>query len=648
MRFTNVLVLCLPLVLTGCSLTPAITPTSERSVNGTAIRGIVHGARQPIAGAHVYLYAAGSGGYGTTSTSLLTSSVAVHNPGFYGVDGSSNYYVITDSNGNFSISSDYSCASGAGVYLYSVGGDSGNGANSTIGLMAVLGACPAAGNFASATPYVVVNEVSTIAAAYAMSGFATDATHISSSGTTLALTGVQNAFANAANLASISTGQALATTPASDGSNIGTVPQATINTLADILAACINSSGSTSTACSTLFSNAMSAGSTGTTATDTATAAIYMAHNPGANITALYGIGGASGPFEPTLNSQPNDFTIALSFTGFGLSEPGWPQGIAIDASGNAWVANAAGNSVSELTSLGTVSTGSPFTDGGLNTPISIAIDGTGNAWVANEYPYSTGITELTSAGTAVNGSPFTGGDLNEPEGIAIDGLGNAWAANYGGTCGPCTYYVTMLTSAGVATGYTGGGMSGPHGVAVDGSGNAWVGNLFNASISKFNNSGSGSSYSGGGLDWPQGIAIDHLGNVWVANYFSNGVSEFTNAGTAVGTGYTGGGLNGPYGIAIDGSGNVWVANNGGSITEINSSGAAISGSSGYTGGVVYTPGSIAIDGSGNVWVTNYNGANGSSVSEFIGAATPVITPIAAGLPATPTVNGSSNLGTRP
>jgi len=53
----------------------------------------------------------------------------------------------------------------------------------------------------------------------------------------------------------------------------------------------------------------------------------------------------------------------------------------------------------------------------------------------------------------------------------------------------------------------------------------------------------------------------------------------------------------------------------------------------------------VAIDGSGNVWVTCYGSA---SVTELIGAAAPVITPIAAGLPTTPTVNGTSSLGTRP
>jgi hypothetical protein len=56
-------------------------------------------------------------------------------------------------------------------------------------------------------------------------------------------------------------------------------------------------------------------------------------------------------------------------------------------------------------------------------------------------------------------------------------------------------------------------------------------------------------------------------------------------------------------------------------------------------------PAGIAIDGSGDLWIMNENNSN---VIEFIGVATPVITPIAAGLPSTPTVNGTSNLGTRP
>jgi streptogramin lyase len=632
-RFTNVLILCLPLVLTGCSLNSTTATTPETSASGTAIHGIVHGGQQPIVGGHVYLYAAGTGGYGTASTSLLTSSVATNNPGYYGQDGSGNYYVVTNSSGSFSISSDYSCTSGAGVYLYSVGGDSGGGANSEIGLMAALGDCPGAGNFASATPFVMVNEVSTIAAAYAMAGFATDATDVSSSGTTLAQTGVRNALANAANLASISTGQALATTPASSGSNIGTVPQATINTLANILAACINSSGSSSTQCSTLFSNAKSAGSTGTTATDTATAAINMAHNPGANIHALYTLSAASPPFTSALGSQPNDFTIALNFTGYGLTGLSYPQAIAIDASGNAWVANYLGESVTKITSAGAGATGSPFTNG-LIGPSAIAIDSTGKAWVANMDDVS--VTKLNSAG-AFSGN-YSGGQLNGPDGIAIDGTNNAWIANYDGP----PYYMTKLPSTGGATGYAGSSLNSPEGVAVDGNNIAWVANNGGNNISKLNGGVFNNAITGNGLNEPFGIAIDHSGNVWVANN-TGSISKFSNNGSGLGS-YIVGSNNTPYGIAIDGSGNVWVTTGGGDVYEFNSSGTVLSGANGYKG-VTDSSGSIAIDGSGNVWVTNIETDN---LNEFIGAATPVITPIAAGLPTTPSGNGTSNLGTRP
>ena len=116
------------------------------------------------------------------------------------------------------------------VYLYALGGDAGSGDSPASGLLAILGKCPSAGNFASTTPTVVVNEISTVAAAYVMAGFASDATHVSSYGTPLAQTGIANAFANAASLANLATGAALAATP----SGTGTVPQSEINTLANI------------------------------------------------------------------------------------------------------------------------------------------------------------------------------------------------------------------------------------------------------------------------------------------------------------------------------------------------------------------------------------------------------------------------------
>jgi hypothetical protein len=262
-------------------MTNLSSPDSTGSAAVVTIRGNVHGGQQPIVGAHVYLLAAnttGNGGNGVlpstanASLSLLVGS-STGNSDTVGA------YVLTDSNGNFSITGDYTCAANTQVYLYTLGGNPGTTgglSNTAAGLMAAAGNCPSNGSFATTTPFIQINEVSTVAAAYAFAAYASDALHVSSSGTSLGELGIANAFLNAPNIASLSTGQALTATPAGNG----TVPQATINTIADILASCINSTGAASSSCIMLFSNAKSAGTTGTTPTDTATAAINIAHNP--------------------------------------------------------------------------------------------------------------------------------------------------------------------------------------------------------------------------------------------------------------------------------------------------------------------------------------------------------------------------------
>jgi hypothetical protein len=629
---------CALLLLSGCSGAPFLTTTSTDSVSGAAISGKVHGGQNPIVGARVYLYAANTTGYGNASLSLLTS--ATGNP----ADSNGNYYVTTGSGGNFSITGDYTCPSTASqLYLYAIGGNPGAGANSAAGLLAALGTCPASGKLSSSLS-VFVDEVSTIATTYSIAGYATDATHVSSSGTALAQTGIANAFLNVTNLETLSTGLALETTPAGNS----TVPRTTINTLANILASCVNSTGPGSTACSTLFADAESGGSTGTAATDTATAAINMAHNPGANLAALYALSTAASPFTPALTAVPNDFTLGLSFTGGHISNP---VGIAIDASGDAWIANFGTDAVTELSSSGSILSGANGYSGpGLDEPAMIAIDNSGNAWTQNTTTNS--IIKLSSSGSVLSGTNgFTGGGLNYPYGIAIDASSNAWVANSVGNS--ASEFSNSGATISPSTGYTGGGLNDPVTVAIDGSGNVWIPNFSTSSVTELSSKGSilsgVSGFTGGGLSEPSHIAIDGFGNVWITDIGSNTVTKLSNSGSALsGTGgYSGGGLNGPCCIAIDGSGNAWISNRlGYSVTELSSSGSAISGSNGYTGaGLQNGPEDIAIDGSGNVWVSDVDGDN---VFELIGAATPVITPICAGLPTTPTVNGTSNLGTRP
>jgi streptogramin lyase len=94
-----------------------------------------------------------------------------------------------------------------------------------------------------------------------------------------------------------------------------------------------------------------------------------------------------------------------------------------------------------------------------------------------------------------------------------------------------------------------------------------------------------------------------------------------------------------PTADAVDGLGNVWVtevANN--TILKLNSSGAYLSGAVGFQNGETAVPEAIAVDGSGNVWYSTFNDA---TIHELVGAAAPVVTPLAYGVK-------NSLLGTRP
>jgi len=650
----SVLGVAFVLGLTGCSANFG-NVASTSSETAMHIQGVVHGGQQPLNGAHVYMYAASTAAYGgngiatsssNASTSLLTA--ATGNP----ADGNGNFYVITDVYGNFDIDGAFACTPNTQVYLYSAGGDpqvngvgTPSGANAAATLLAVVGNC------ASATPsaafpgvtFVTMNEVSTAVTAFALAGFATDPLHIGApsavTGHALSGTGLANAFNTALNIVNQASGLPNPTFPLH--SNV-TVPVTRINTVADILAACVNSSGAGSSGCGTLFSNTTYS----TAPTDTATAAIHFAQNPGGNIGTLLGLPTSTSPFQPFFSSA-NDLALTLNYAGGGLSGP---SGVAIDSAGNAWVTNPSDDAVTEFSPSGAFLSGTNgYTGGGLSHPLGVAIDSSGNAWVGDLG--SNAVTVISSSGTFLSGANgFTGGGLNAPEGMAIDGLGNAWVANEGANS------VTEISSTGTfpsgTNGYTGGGFSDPDWIAIDGSGNAWAANFGANSLTEVSNAGAilsgANGYTGGGLNFPQGIAIDSSGNAWTPNDLGESVTKFSNTGAVLSgtTGYTGGSLSQPTAIAIDGSGNAWISNfHGNTVTELSNAGAILSGTGFYTGGGLNGPEGIAIDSSGNVWVPNFLG---STVTVMIGLATPVVTPIAAGLPVIPTVDGSSNLGTRP
>lgn len=431
--------------LSGCGASTstiagaATSPTVPATLTVGASHGTVMGGQQPVAGVTLQLYQAGTAGYGSTATPLGASAQ-------------------TNAGGNFNLPS-YTCAAGSQVYLAGTGGQpiaatmsSPAITNSNLALMVGLGTCGGT----DLNNFINVNELTTVASVWALAPFMTGITRIGTSSTNT--TGLANAFAVINELVNTANG----TTPGLTLPAGATLPTTELNTLGDILEQCINSGGGVAgdgTNCGNLFELAPNAAGT-VYPTDTITAVMNIAQSPGRNVANLNKLRSASPVFQPALsvNSPPNDWTIAITYTGGGLSSP---TSIATDAAGAVWVTNGGNSSVTKLDPTGTADSGANgFTAGGFSTPLAIAIDTSGYAWVANSTNNS--ITKLNSAGTS--GSVFTGNGLHTPASIAIDGSGNIWIANTGANP------VSALSSSGTAlTGspYSGAGANAPGSVAA-------------------------------------------------------------------------------------------------------------------------------------------------------------------------------------
>ena len=288
-------------LMCGCSGSFAPSPIQLNKTPVGDIRGAVHGGQAPITGAQIYLFAAGTGGYGTSATSLISSTA----PNAF-EDGNGNYYVVTDNNGNFALGGDYTCTEGTQVYMVAVGGNpglSGPVNNTAIVQMAGLGQCPAAGNLAAQVPYLVINEVTTVAFAYAMGGFGSTAFNISSNAANSAgsATAIANAMKNAGNIVNLQWGQAPAV---ANGNSNSVNPQAKIYALANILANCVNTSSPASSGCTNLFNAAKS--SAGVVATDETNAIFNIVHNSAntstnpTRVTSIWNLTPGTPVFTPT------------------------------------------------------------------------------------------------------------------------------------------------------------------------------------------------------------------------------------------------------------------------------------------------------------------------------------------------------------
>jgi hypothetical protein len=262
----------------------------------------------------------------------------------------------------------------------------------------------------------------------------------------------------------------------------------------------------------------------------------------------------ALGLFVPSAEGQTAHFSWAVTTVGSGF---GFPQGVAVDVSGNVFVADTSNNAVKEILAAGGYTTVNTL-GSGFSTPLGVAVDGSGNVFVADTS--NNAVKEILAAGgyTTVN---TLGSGFITPQGVAIDASGNVFVADTGNNA-----VKEILAAGGYTTVNTlGAGFIAPQGVAIDAGGDVFVADTGNNAMKEILAAGGYTTINtlGSGFSQPAGVALDASGDVFVADAGNNTVKEILAAGGYLTVNTLGNGFNQPAGVAVDASGNIFVADAG-------------------------------------------------------------------------------------
>ncbi len=247
------------------------------------------------------------------------------------------------------------------------------------------------------------------------------------------------------------------------------------------------------------------------------------------------------------------------------------PFSVAVDASGNVYIADRNNSCVRMVNPSGIISTfaGTGVLgnsgDGGaanqalLGEPIGVAVDASGNVYIADYYyncirMVSGGIistvagTGSSTGGYSGNGGPAINAQLNNPTGVTVDASGNIYIADYGNNV------IRMVSGGNISmfagnssAGYSGDGgqatsaqLSHPWGITA-GSGNLYIADYANQVIREVKSSGVISTIAGNAnlgysgdcgsptaaqLSYPAGAALDSYGNLYIADNVNNAIRK--------------------------------------------------------------------------------------------------------------------------
>ena len=322
------------------------------------------------------------------------------------------------------------------------------------------------------------------------------------------------------------------------------------------------------------------------------------------------------------------------------------PEGVAIDSTGNLYVADSANNTIRKITPTGIVTTltgtapSAGHADGvraaaSFDSPFGVATDSSGTVYVADTYNHTIRKITLDGMVTTLAGSAGNSGYADGtgtaarfafPRAVATDGKGNIYVADGNDIIRkitPAGMVSTLAGTAGVVGNADGTGAQASFhdlsGIATDGAGNVYVADGVNETIRKITPGGLVTTLAGmtgvsghadgigatASFNGPSGIATDSAGNIYVADTGNNIIRKITPAGavtTLAGTAGVQGHTDGvgsqasfklPSSVVTDSAGNIYVSDSGNYTIRMITPAGAVTTLVGKAGVAGFTPGAL-------------------------------------------------------